>query len=288
MYFAALLSKFATHCTSRAGSPFTRTAREVGDRQFMMLFRDKRSNGLDGLRDDLGKLDGVAPQLDAPLSDARDIEQVVDEPCEVRNLSLNDTDRILRRRVVRKQRGPALRRRIESKPADFATRARAWPGTRPFAGLRPPTAHGQDVRGDLPEVAHHAAAPIRERNSVDLPFVVLDPAAIQPLPHVLRNEIGLTGLQRVTKLLDDLFGVGFGPYLPDDLAEVASEKVRHFAECGACGRIGISHAEVGIDQEDAEWRLVEQCFVLRGAKTESLRGRPTHVLELEQGTHAGE
>ena len=156
----------------------------------------------------------------------------------------------------------------------------------PVCGLQPRT--GEDVRGDLPEVAHHAAAPIRERNSVDLPFVVLDPTTIQPLPHVLRREIGLTGLQCVTELLDDLLGVGFGPYLPDDLAEVASEKIRHVAECGARSRIGIPHAEVRIDQEDAEWRLVQQCFVLRGAKAESLRGRQTHVLELEQGTHAGQ
>ena len=96
VYFAALVSTFATHCTSRAGSPFTRSAPWRGHRELVALLADQRLDRLDGLGDHVRELQRLALELDAALRDARHVEQVVDEPRENADLPLHDVDRRLR------------------------------------------------------------------------------------------------------------------------------------------------------------------------------------------------
>ena len=51
---------------------------------------DERSDGLDRLLDDRFDVQQLVPQLDLAVDDARDVEQVVDEPTQMLDLPLND------------------------------------------------------------------------------------------------------------------------------------------------------------------------------------------------------
>ncbi len=72
-------------------------------RELLRLLPDQRLDHLDGLRDDVAKLDGLALQLDASARDARNVEQIVDEPRQPVDLALHDADGLLGARVVRDQ-----------------------------------------------------------------------------------------------------------------------------------------------------------------------------------------
>ena len=80
VYFAAFVSRFDTTCARRAASPSTINpcAGHV-DTQIVALLLEQRARHLDRARDDVGDLDGLAPQLDLAARDPRHVEQVVDE-----------------------------------------------------------------------------------------------------------------------------------------------------------------------------------------------------------------
>ena len=81
VYLAALVSRFATTCASRVGSPSTRRPRR-GTSTVSVWVRCS-SSGLAisiAFADHLGQLDDLGLQLDLAARDARDVEQVVDQP----------------------------------------------------------------------------------------------------------------------------------------------------------------------------------------------------------------
>src|SRR5581483_8944050 len=62
------------------------------DRQTVSLLADQRLHALDRLGYGCLEWQALQPEIDAPLADTRDVEQVVDEPREMRHLSPNDRD----------------------------------------------------------------------------------------------------------------------------------------------------------------------------------------------------
>jgi hypothetical protein len=68
------------------------------NRQSMPSALTARPRGLDRLADDVGQRDALAAQLHAAPGDAAQVEQVVDEPCEVPHLA---TDQLVRGGRVR-------------------------------------------------------------------------------------------------------------------------------------------------------------------------------------------
>ncbi len=60
---------------------------------------DQRPAGFDGPSDDLGQIHPLPLQRDGPASDARDVQQVVDQPHEVLHLTLDDLARLHALRV---------------------------------------------------------------------------------------------------------------------------------------------------------------------------------------------
>ncbi len=72
------------------------------DKQNVLLFPQQRLHAFAGLRDDRGKLLRRAPQLDAPLRDPRDVEQVVHQPRQMGHLTLHQVHRFFHLRIVGK------------------------------------------------------------------------------------------------------------------------------------------------------------------------------------------
>src|SRR5579862_3203608 len=60
--------------------------------QVVRALPNHRLNRLHGLSDDLGDLYALLPQVDSPLGNSRDVEQVIDQMGEMRDLALNDLD----------------------------------------------------------------------------------------------------------------------------------------------------------------------------------------------------
>ena len=56
----------------------------------MAALLEQVARDLDRLRDDVGDLEGLLSQRDLPARDLRDVEQIVDEPDEMTDLSLDD------------------------------------------------------------------------------------------------------------------------------------------------------------------------------------------------------
>lgn len=75
-------------------------ARRRFDRQRMTFFAQPRLYGSDALRHHAREIDRAALQRNAPLRDARDIEQVVDETGQLRGLTLDHVDGRLRARMA--------------------------------------------------------------------------------------------------------------------------------------------------------------------------------------------
>ena len=75
-------------------------------------------------------------QLDLARGDARDVEQVVDQPHHLARPAAPSSGGRARPRRPRRARAAARRGRSAAAPADCAARARAWRGTRPCGGRR--------------------------------------------------------------------------------------------------------------------------------------------------------
>ncbi len=71
----------------------------LSHRHLVALVSQQGFDRFEGLRDDFGEPHRLASQVDATLGDARDVEQVVHEPREVRHLPANDADGSLRAHV---------------------------------------------------------------------------------------------------------------------------------------------------------------------------------------------
>ena len=96
VYLAALLSRLPRICTRRVRSP--RTISELGravDRELVAMLGDHRLQRLDGARDDRLAAHGSCARLDRAARDARDVEQVVDQPRQVQRLAVDDVARPL-------------------------------------------------------------------------------------------------------------------------------------------------------------------------------------------------
>ena len=114
------------------------------DRNLVVPLLDERLDDLDRLRNHVGQLDRPALQLDAPLCDTGDVEQIIYQPRQVRDLTLDNVDGGLSVSSWPRRFAPAPRWRCGSVRAGFAVHARAWPGTRPSAGPPSAVAHGPE------------------------------------------------------------------------------------------------------------------------------------------------
>ncbi len=137
VYRAALARRLTRTCSSRTGSASSRRGRdeiETSSRWWRSSTRGRTE--LDRLVDHRIRVDELPADLDQASSDARDIQQVVEEVGQVVDLAADDV------------LGPAswssaarhverLDRRCGWPPAGCAARGRAWPGTRPCSGLPP-------------------------------------------------------------------------------------------------------------------------------------------------------
>ena len=74
----------------------------------MPLLPQQRLHAFTGLREDRGELLRRPPQLDAALCDPRDIEQVVDQPRQMRDLALHEVHRLFHLWIVGQLSGQDL------------------------------------------------------------------------------------------------------------------------------------------------------------------------------------
>ena len=101
MYLAALVSRFeTTWLEPRRVAVHAQAAPRHVDRQRVGALLEQRAGHLDRLRDHLGELDELGLQLDLAARDARDVEQVVDQPRQVVDLALDDGALALRARLA--------------------------------------------------------------------------------------------------------------------------------------------------------------------------------------------
>ena len=105
VYLAALFSRFANTWLSRTGSASSSTSsRGFVDDQLVAGRVDQRPARLDGARDHLTERDALQPELDLAAGDARDLQQVVDQPDHVVDLPVHDLERRLERSLGLRQR----------------------------------------------------------------------------------------------------------------------------------------------------------------------------------------
>ena len=128
------------------------------------------------------------------------------------------------------------------------------------------------LRGNVPEIADHAVAAVGQRDAVDPPFVVLGPAAVDAMLDPLGRRVRVAGGERIAEEAHDLVRIRPGPQQVEHLVEVASDEIGNAAEHGACGRIDVANAKIGIDDIDAERRLVDERFILRRAVAQRFLG----------------
>src|SRR4029079_13311680 len=107
--------------------------------------------------------------------------------------------------------------------------------------------------------------------AVELLFVVLGEAAIDPVLAVLGREVGLAGLERVLEDAHDLVGVGPLPETMHDLVEIAAyDAAFDLAEDGPRDRVDSADAQGRVDEIDAQRGLIEQALELLAAIAQSL------------------
>ena len=90
VYLAALVSRFANTCASRAGSASTASPRRDVDRQVVLALLDERAGHLQRARQHVAELDAHALERDLAARDARHLEQIVDQAHQVLDLALDD------------------------------------------------------------------------------------------------------------------------------------------------------------------------------------------------------
>ena len=83
----------------RIGGDHEACGRHVRD-QLLVAKLEERARHLDRLGDDVTDLDGLGPELDLAARDARDIEQIVDQPDQVSGLALDDRPLFLEHRFA--------------------------------------------------------------------------------------------------------------------------------------------------------------------------------------------
>ena len=204
--FDALCSTFDTTCTKRVGS--TSTTHGASGRSTVSVSPacvDRGALRVDGALDELGQRRRLAPQHDLARGDARDVEQVVDQPHHVADLrSIIDADAPDRWPVVSPET------RISSRPvrigasglrSSWASSARnsslrRSASQQPALGLRDGDARACTCVGDVAEVADQPVAAVREGDAVEPPFVVLGHAAVDAELGALRRDVRLAGRQR--------------------------------------------------------------------------------------------
>ena len=117
VYFAALVSRLATTCASRAGSASTIRPRRHVELEVVAALLEQRAGHLDRLaRPRSASSSRSRAQLDLAARDARHVEQVVDQADQVVDLALDDGALVLERLVAAQphqlQRGQDRRQRV--------------------------------------------------------------------------------------------------------------------------------------------------------------------------------
>ncbi len=102
--------------------------------QRVLPLLEQRAGHLDRLRDDLRDLDDFGLELDPAARDARDVQQVVDQPREMADLALDDRALAFGSRLAAQLH--QLQRRQDRRQRIAQLVARASPGTRPWRGSR--------------------------------------------------------------------------------------------------------------------------------------------------------
>ena len=94
VYLMALVSRFATHCTRRAGSPLTSSGSScaVRGQRDGSFSRSMGSTVSSACAITSASATFRRSQLDARARDARNVQQIVDQPREVVDLALDDVD----------------------------------------------------------------------------------------------------------------------------------------------------------------------------------------------------
>ena len=91
VYLAALLSRFDEHLRETHGVGIeTECFRRERDLERVIRRVDQRAARLDSRRDHVGEIHAALAQLDLAARDARDVQQVVDQPHHVVDLALHD------------------------------------------------------------------------------------------------------------------------------------------------------------------------------------------------------
>ena len=116
VYFAAFVITFEIACTIRDRSPFTYSGTALPDVHHLVPLRaHERLHGLERERNRAAELHGLSLQLDTALRDAREVEQIVDELAELRDLPreqlADHSRRRVRRGVAHEQLARVLNRR---------------------------------------------------------------------------------------------------------------------------------------------------------------------------------
>ena len=248
----------------------------------MPAFLDQWIDSLHGLCDCVREVDRLASQLDAPLRDSRDIEQVIDEPNQNSHLPLHDADRPVRVRLSRSCAGQyfgCAANRCE-RIAQLMCEHREKLVLLPVRGLQPRAR--QHVGRDVAEVADNAEACVRQRNTADLPFVILDDSAVGASLDSFGSEVRFARRQCVPKKTHEFIRELRRPQFVDRHVEVAADEVRGVAKDFTGDRVRFANPEVGVHQINTERGLHQQRLELRRAQPKGFFGSSTHLSELEQ------
>ena len=137
----------------------------------------------------------------------------------------------------------------------------------PFLGPRHRVA-GVHLPRNILEVADDAKVSFRQDNARYEPLVVFGDADVATLPCALGDVVGYAGVERAPELRDDLVGVVVREQSAHHLGEFASDDVAETLEQPGRDRVDCPEPQTGIDQIDAERRLVEQGLELLRASFE--------------------
>ena len=129
-----------------------------------------------------------------------------------------------------------------------------------------------DACGNVAKVANHAVAAVRQRDAVDLPFVVRGSAAVEALGDQFFGLEGLARRERVAELLHDVIGARCPPDVLHHRCQIATDEARDIAELGQSQRVDLADTQLGVHQADAQRRHVDQGFKLCSKQAQGFCG----------------
>src|SRR5215831_21384549 len=115
---------------------------------------------------------------------------------------------------------------------------------------------------------------LRQRDAIDTPVVVLGGAAAVPWRGLLEGVVRLAASECVPEDTHDLGRIFRRAYLAQHFGVIAADEVKKRAERRARDRVDLTDAQVAIQQEHPDRRLIDEGLELHRTLTEHLLDLP--------------